>query len=154
LKNYVSGYLYIFLLMKSKIILFITIVIYSILQSQRRNDFADSDKIPNCDIIKKGVFSSNEENGKFLKVKFRNNKMIEIYGKNTVIIKSNIKMLSKCKLEAEIKNIKTKYKMTDSLFHVGKKTEYEIVETGKNSIIYEYWCNEGRNTCSEILGKE
>lgn len=63
-------------------------------------------------------------------------------------------MLNKCKFEAEIKSIETKFKMTDSLFYVGKKTEYEVVETGKNYIIYEYWCNEGRNICTEILDKE
>jgi hypothetical protein len=125
-----------------------------IIKSQRKNNFLDSDKTPNCDLIKKGTFSRHNKSNSRLKVIFNDNKMTEIYGKNAVTIESDIKMLSKCKFEAEIKNIKTKYKMTDSLFYVGKKTEYKIVETGKNSIIYEYWCNQGRNICTEILEKK
>lgn len=140
--------------MKFKIILFTVTALYSICQSQRRNDFPDSDKIPNCDLIKKGTFSRYEKGNSGFKVKFNNNKMTEIYGRKTVTIESDIKMLSKCKFEAEIKNIKTKYKMPDSLFYVGKKTEYEVVETGKNYIIYDYQCNKGRNICSEILEKK
>lgn len=137
-----------------KILFFISLLFSFHLKSQRRNDFPDSDKIPNCDLIKKGTFSRYKKGNSRFKVKFNNNKMTEIYGKNIVTIESDIKILSKCKFEAEIKNIKTKYKMTDSLFYIGKKTEYELIETGKNYIIYEYWCNEGRNFCSEILEKE
>lgn len=80
--------------------------------------------------------------------------MIEVYGNNSIIIESKLKILSKCKFEAEIKNLKSKFQMTDSLFYVGKKTVYEVVETGKSFIIYEYWCNEGRNICTEMLEKE
>lgn len=139
--------------------IFKTFIIFSILlsfhlKSQRRNYFPDSDKTPNCSIIKKGSFARHNKTDSRFKVKFNNNKMIEVYGNNTVIIESNLKMLSKCKFEAEIKNIKSKFQMTDSLFYVGNKTVYEVVETGKNSIIYEYWCNEGRNICTEILEKE
>lgn len=137
-----------------KILFFISLLLSFHLKSQRRNNFPDSDKTPNCSLIKKGTFSRYEKGNSGFKVKFNNNKMTEIYGRKTVTIESDIKMLSKCKFEAEIKNIKTKYKMTDSLFYVGKKTEYELVETGKNYIIYDYWCNEGRNICSEILEKE
>lgn len=124
------------------------------LKSQRRNYFPDSDNTPNCNLIKKGSFFRDNKRDSSLKVKFHNNKMTEVYGNNTVIIESNLKMLSKCKFEGEIKSIKTKYIMTDSLLYVGKKTVYQIVETGKNSIIYEYSCNEDRNVCTEILEKE
>jgi hypothetical protein len=103
-------------------------------------------------MIKNGTFSRYEKIIGF-KVKFSDNKMTKSM-KNTVTIESNIKMLSKCKFKTEIKNIKTKYKMPDSLFYVGKKTEYEVVETGKNYIIYDYRCNEGKNICSEILEKK
>ena len=139
--------------MKIKFTLFVALLFSFALQSQRRNDFPYSDKIPNCDMIKNGTFSRYSQDNRF-KVKFSDKKMTEIYGKNTVTIESNIKMLSKCKFKAEIKNIKTKYKMPDSLFYVGKKTEYEVVETGKNYIIYDYRCNEGKNICSEILEKK
>ncbi len=44
--------------------------------------------------------------------------------------------------------------MKDSLLYTGKKTTYEIIETRKNFIIFEYWYNEGRNICTEILEKE
>lgn len=124
------------------------------LKSQRRNFFPDSDKTPNCNIIKKGSFFRGNKTDSSFKVKFHNNKMIEVYGNNTVIIESNLKMLNKCKFEGEIKNIKTKYLMTDSLLYVGKKTTYEILETGKNYIVYEYPCVEDLNHCTEILEKE
>ena len=140
--------------MKIKFTLFVALLFSFALQSQRRNDFPDSDKIPNCGLIKKGTFSRYEKGNSGFKVKFNNNKMTEIYGRKTVTVESDIKILSKCKFEAEIKNIKTKYKMPDSLFYVGKKTEYEVVETGKNYIIYDYQCNEGKNICSEILEKK
>ncbi|PJJ67887.1 hypothetical protein [Chryseobacterium geocarposphaerae] len=124
------------------------------LQSQRRNFFPDSDTPPNCNIIKKGTFFRDDKTDSRFKVKFHNNKMIEVYGNNTVIIESNLKMLSKCKFEGEIKKIKTKFLMTDSLFYVGKTTTYEIVETGKNYIVYEYPCVADLNNCTEILEKK
>ncbi|MCX8526208.1 hypothetical protein OF897_20030 [Chryseobacterium formosus] len=63
-------------------------------------------------------------------------------------------MISPCKFEAEIKSIQPKPEIKDDLIYVGNKIVYEIVETGKNLIIYQYWCNEGRNICTEILQKE
>lgn len=124
------------------------------LKSQRRNFFPDSDKTPNCNVIKKGIFFRGDKTDSRFKVKFHNNKMIEVYGNNTVIIESDLKMLSKCNFEREIKKIKTKYLMKDSLLYVGKKTTYEIVETGKNYIIYEYPCVGDLNNCTEILEKK
>lgn len=138
--------------MTMKILLFFSLLSSIIIYSQRRNDFVESDKIPDCSLINNGNFTRNEKNS--LKVKFRKNKMIEIIGKKAVIVESSLRMLTKCKFETEIKNIKTKYKMTDDFIYIGKKTVYEIVETGKNYIIMDYSCNEDRNTCSEILEKE
>lgn len=138
--------------MKFKIFTFFAIVFSVIIYSQRRNDFSYSDKTPDCISIKNGNFTRDEKNS--LKMKFRKNRMIEIIGKKIVIVESSLKMLSKCKFETEIKSIKTKYKITDDFIYIGKKTVYEIVETGKNYLIMEYSCNEDRNTCSEILEKE
>jgi hypothetical protein len=137
-----------------KVLITFTILFSFHLKSQRRNYFPNSDKTPNCNLIKKVFFSNNEKGNNSLKVRFHNKKMIEVYGNNSIIIESKLKILSKCKFEAEIKNLKSKFQMTDSLFYVGKKTVYEVVETGKSFIIYEYWCNEGRNICTEMLEKE
>jgi len=138
--------------MKFKIFIFFAILFSIIIYSQRRNDFTYSDKIPDCSLINNGNFTRYEKNS--LKIKFRKNRMIEIIGKKIVTVGSSLKMLSKCKFETEIKSIKTKYQITDDFIYIGKKTVYEIVETGKNYIIIEYSCNEDRNTCSEILDKK
>lgn len=144
--------------MKFKIFTFFAIFLSIIIYSQRRNYFPDSNKIPNCKLIEKGNFTRNEKGNNSFRVKFHKNKMTEVFGKNDIIIESKLKMLNKCKFETEIISIKTKLKMKmkmkDDFIYIGKKTKYEIVETGKNSIIYEYWCNEGRNICTEILEKE
>lgn len=137
-----------------KILLFFSLLSSVIIYSQRRNYFVDSDKTPNCNLIKKGSFIRNEDGEGSLKVKFRKNRMTEIYGNKSIIIKSRVKMISPCKFEAEIKSIQPKPEIKDDLIYVGNKTVYEIVETGKNLIIYQYWCNEGRNICTEILEKE
>lgn len=63
-----------------KITLIVTLLFSFSLHSQRRSDFPYSDKTPNCDLIKKGTFSSNNKTNSRFKVKFHNNKMIEIYG--------------------------------------------------------------------------
>ncbi|MCX8533172.1 hypothetical protein [Chryseobacterium luquanense] len=135
-----------------KILLLFSLLSSVIIYSQRRNYFPDSDKTPNCNLIKKGNFTRNEKGNNSFKVKVRKNRMTEIFGKNDIIVESKLKMPNKCKFETEIIKIKTKLK--DDFIYIGKKTKYEIVETGKNSIIYEYWCNEGRNICTEILQKE
>ena len=79
--------------------------------------------------------------------------MIEIWGGREIIIESSIKMIDKCKFETEIKKIKTQVITQDNFLYIGKKTKYEIVETGKKYLVLEYSCNEDRNTCTEILDK-
>lgn len=138
--------------MKFKILTFSAILFINILQAQRRNDLANSDKLLNCGLIENGNFTRFEKNS--LKIKFRKNTMTEIIGNKTITVKSSLKMLNKCTFETEIKNIKTKHQLTDDFLYIGKKTVYEIVETGKNYIVMEYSCNNDRNTCSEILDKE
>lgn len=140
--------------MKFKIFIFFAIFLSIIIYSQRRNYFPDSDKIPNCKLIEKGNLTRNEDGYSSLKIKFRKNKMTEIHGNKSIIIKSRLKMISPCKFEAEIKSIQPKPEIKDDLIYVGNKIVYEIVETGENLIIYQYWCNEGRNICTEILQKE
>lgn len=137
-----------------KILLFLLLLSSVIIYSQRRNYFVDSDKTPNCNLIKKGNFTRNEDNDGSLKVKFRKNRMTEIHGNKSIIVQSRLKMISPCKFEAEIKSIQPKPQIKDDFIYVGNKIVYEIVETGKNLIIYQYWCNEGRNICTEILEKE
>ena len=93
-----------------KTLFFISLLFSFALQSQRRNAFPDSDKIPNCGLIKKGTFSRHDKSNSRFKIKFNNNKMTEIYGKNIVTIESDIKMLDKCKFEAEIMKLQKKEK--------------------------------------------
>ncbi|MFL9834237.1 hypothetical protein [Chryseobacterium terrae] len=137
-----------------KIVLFFLLLFSIIIHSQRRNYFPDSDKTPNCHLIKKGTFTNNEDGNNLLRIKFRNNRMTQVYGNKSIVIKSHLKMISPCKFEAEIKSIQPKPELKDNLIYVGNKIVYEIIKTGKNLIIYQYWCNEGRNICTEILEKE
>lgn len=133
-------------------ILSILLLLFSIKSfSQRRNYFPISDRIPNCNLIDHGNFARDDK--KTLKIKFRKNKMIEIWGDRKIIIESSLKMSDKCTFETEIKKIKTQLTSQDNLHYVGRKTKYEIVETGKKYIVLEYTCNEDRNTCTEILDK-
>ena len=134
-----------------KILVIFSLVLCVKSYSQRRNAFPDSDKIPDCSVINHGRFTKDDK--KTLTVKFRKNKMIEILGDRKIIIESSIKMIDKCKFETEIKKIKTQLTFADNFLYIGKKTKYEIVETGKKYIVLEYSCNEDRNTCTEILDK-
>lgn len=133
-------------------ILLIVMVIFSIKSfSQRRNYFPDSDKIPNCNLVDNGNFVRDDK--KTLKIKFRKNKMIEIWGDREIVVESSLKMNGKCKFETEITKIKTQLTSQDNFLYIGKTTKYIIVETGKKYIVLEYSCNEDRNTCTEILEK-
>ena len=133
-------------------VLLIVLVIFSIKSfSQRRNYFPDSDKIPNCNLVDNGNFVRDDK--KTLKIKFRKNKMIEIWGDREIVVESSLKMKGKCKFETEITKIKTQLTSQDNFLYIGKTTKYIIVETGKKYIVLEYSCNEDRNTCTEILDK-
>ncbi len=145
--------------MQKNILIFIFILPF-FFSAQRRNIFDTSNKRPFCSIIKLGTFYEfNYPNDSIATktlsrtISFRKNIMKESWFHGRLIFKSNIKYLSNCKFSSEIIKIKTKLDLQN--FHeIGNKTIYEIVETGKNYVILEYACNEGRNTCTLILDKK
>ncbi len=137
----------------------VIILIFPILiQSQRRNYFENSDKSPNCTVLKKGFFKNEDSNTDSAslpyQIKINKNHMTEVYGNSQIIIKSRVKYLEKCKFEKEIIKIRSKLDINESLYKIGGKTVYELVETSPNYIILEFWCNEGRNICTEILNRK
>ncbi|KUJ52959.1 hypothetical protein AR685_00815 [Chryseobacterium sp. JAH] len=85
------------------------------------------------------------------KVRFTTHTMNEVWGDNLIMITSKMKILNDCKFETEITKIESKLLFEDNLHFVGKKTVYEITRNDKNEFTYTYWCNEGRNICTEIL---
>lgn len=104
-----------------KLLLLFSFLSSVIIYSQRRNYFPDSDKTPNCNLIKHGNFTNNEDGYGSLTVKFRKNKMTEIHGNKSIIIKSRLQMISPCKFEAEIKSIQPKPEIKDDLTYIGNK---------------------------------
>lgn len=113
--------------------------------SQNKNDH-------NCKIPKNVTLStSKSDSGETYKVRFTRHTMKEVWGDNLIIITSKMKILNDCKFETEITKIESKLSLQDSTDLVGKKTAHEIIRSDKKEFIYTYWCNEGRNTCTEIL---
>jgi len=122
------------------ILLLFSIEIYS--QNKKRN----------CKIPKNITLStSKSDSGKTYKVKFTRHTMMEVWGDNLIIIKSKMKILNDCKFETEITKIESKLSLQDSTDFVGKNTAHEIIRSDRKEFIYTYWCNKGRNTCTEML---
>lgn len=114
--------------------------------------YSQNKKDRNCKIPKNITLStSKSDSGETYKVRFTRDTMKQVWGDNLIIITSKMKILNDCKFETEITKIESKLFLQDSTDFVGKKTAYEIIRSDKKEFIYTYWCNEGRNTCTEIL---
>jgi|SRR5690606_29534779 len=136
----------------------ILLILPILIPAQKKDLFNNSDVTPDCSVIRNGLFThdnlKSDSTALSYQIEFSNDKITERYGDHQIIVMSSVRYIHKCKFEKEIKTIKTKLLLDDLRYKIGEKTLYQLIETGPEYIVLEYWCNEGRNTCTEILKRQ